>query len=215
MDDIKRLLEALIFASPTPLGMADMAARLPEGVIILPALLSLQDDYAGRGVELVQRDGGWAFRTAPDLAPHMTLYRTEERKLTKAALETLSIIAYHQPVTRPEIENIRGVTTGKGTLDALLEAGWIKPGRRREVPGRPLTWVTSQAFLDYFSLPSLSDLPGLADMKAAGLLDRRAARDVVPGVSGMEAPADDAQDLFATGQISDNTSQSEELEYVA
>lgn len=193
-NDLKRLLEALIFASPSPINMAEIAQRMPEGALLLPALLSLQQDYQGRGIELVQRDGGWAFRTAPDLAPYMTMYRTEERKLSRAALETLAIIAYHQPVTRPEIETIRGVATSKGTLDTLLEAGWIKPGRRREIPGRPLTWVTTQSFLDYFSLPTLNDLPGLADMKASGLLDRRAAKEVVPG----------AQDLFASPPESDN-----------
>lgn len=207
-NDLKRLVEALIFAAPAPIGMADLAQRLPEGALILPALLSLQQDYQGRGIELVQRDGGWTFRTSPDLAPYLTMYRTEERKLSRAALETLAIIAYHQPVTRPEIETIRGVATSKGTLDNLLEAGWVKPGRRREIPGRPLTWVTTPAFLDYFSLSTLNDLPGLADMKATGLLDRRAAREVIPG----------AEDLFASPAESDNNETAnrvDELENVA
>ncbi len=187
VDHVKRICEAMIFAAAQPLSIADMAERVPEGAILLPALLALQQDYAGRGVELVQRDGGWCFRTAPDLASYMTLQRVEERKLSRAALETLAIIAYHQPVTRAEIETIRGVMTSKGTVDALLEAGWIKPGRRRELPGRPLTWVTTPAFMDHFALSSLNDLPGLADMKAAGLLDRRAARDVIPGENDLFA----------------------------
>lgn len=186
---VKRVCEAMIFAAPQPLSMADMAERVPEGAVLLPALLSLQQDYAGRGVELVQRDGGWCFRTAADLAPYLTLQRVEERKLSRAALETLAIIAYHQPVTRAEIETIRGVMTSKGTVDTLLEAGWIKPGRRREIPGRPLTWITTPAFLDHFALTSLSDLPGLADMKAAGLLDKRAAREVIPGENDLFASA--------------------------
>ena len=210
-NDLKRLIEALIFASPKPLSMADIAQRVPEGALLLPSLLSLQQDYMGRGLELVQRDGGWAFRTAADLAPYLTMHRTEERKLGRAALETLAIIAYHQPVTRPEIETIRGVATSKGTLDTLLEAGWVKPGRRREIPGRPLTWVTTQSFLDNFALATLNDLPGMADMKAAGLLDRRAAREVVPGVVG-------ADDLFATPAESANNKEAnrtDELENVA
>ncbi|MES2728641.1 MAG: SMC-Scp complex subunit ScpB [Pseudomonadota bacterium] len=188
LDHVKRACEAMIFVAPQPISLADMAERMEDGAVLLPALLSLQQDYAGRGVELVQRDGGWCFRTASDLAPYLTHHRVEERKISRAALETLAIISYHQPVTRAELETIRGVMTSKGTLDTLLEAGWIKPGRRRELPGRPLTWVTTPAFLDHFALSSLNELPGLAEMKAAGLLDRRAARDVIPHEN----------DLFAT-----------------
>ncbi|HRQ80333.1 MAG TPA: SMC-Scp complex subunit ScpB [Azospirillaceae bacterium] len=168
-----RLLEALLFASAEPLPEALLAARLGEGINAAALLAELRRHYHGRGVNLVRVGGGWAFRTAEDLAP--LLRREEEvgRKLSRAAVETLAIIAYHQPVTRGEIEQIRGVATSKGTLDILLELGWIRPGKRRETPGRPLTWVTTEGFLDHFGLDGLRDLPGLEDLRAAGLLDSR------------------------------------------
>ena len=143
-------------------------------------LLELQAHYEGRGVNLLEMDGQWAFRTARDLADSLKIEKEEQRKLSRAALETLAIIAYHQPVTRAEIENIRGVATHKGTLDVLMESGWIKPGRRRQTPGRPLTWTTSSGFLDHFSLESIMELPGMDDLKASGLLDRRPAIDAIP-----------------------------------
>ena len=168
-----RLLEALLFASAEPLPEALLAARLGEGINAAALLAELRRQYHGRGVNLVRVGGGWAFRTAEDLAP--LLRREEEvgRKLSRAAVETLAIIAYHQPVTRGEIEQIRGVATSKGTLDILLELGWIRPGKRRETPGRPLTWVTTEGFLDHFGLDGLRDLPGLEDLRAAGMLDSR------------------------------------------
>lgn len=168
-----RLLEALLFASAEPLPEALLAARLGPGADAGALLTELRRHYHGRGVNLVRVGGGWAFRTAEDLAP--LLRREEEvgRKLSRAAIETLAIIAYHQPVTRGEIEQIRGVATSKGTLDILLELGWIRPGKRRETPGRPLTWVTTENFLDHFGLDGLRDLPGLEDLRAAGLLDSR------------------------------------------
>lgn len=168
-----RLLEALLFASAEPLPEALLAARLGEGINAAALLAELRRQYHSRGVNLVRVGGGWAFRTAEDLAP--LLRREEEvgRKLSRAAVETLAIIAYHQPVTRGEIEQIRGVATSKGTLDILLELGWIRPGKRRETPGRPLTWVTTEGFLDHFGLDGLRDLPGLEDLRAAGLLDSR------------------------------------------
>ena len=169
----KRLLEALLFAAVEPLDEAVLAQRFPEGTNLPGLLADLQDSYAGRGVELVQRERRWAFRTAPDLAPYLRIQEDVSRKLSRAAVETLAIIAYHQPVTRAEIEGIRGVATSKGTLDLLMENGWIKPGRRRETPGRPLTWVTTGHFLDHFGLNSLRDLPGVEDLRAAGLLDAR------------------------------------------
>jgi segregation and condensation protein B len=149
--------------------------------------MALQDHYKDRGVNLIDMDGSWAFRTAPDLGGALKMEQEVSRKLSRAAMETLSIIAYHQPVTRAEVENIRGVATHRGTLDALIEAGWVKPGRRRETPGRPLTWVTTTDFLDQFALSSIMDLPGLDDLKASGLLDRRPAIDTLPA----------ANDLFA------------------
>ncbi len=170
-----RLLEALIFASPTPLSEAALAERLPVETDIAGLLDELRQQYAGRGIVLVRRGAGWVFRTAPDLAGQLHLDALETRKLSRAALETLAIIAYHQPVTRAEIEEVRGVSMSKGTLDALLEAGWIRPKGRRRTPGRPVTWVTTDGFLDHFGLESLEELPGVEELKAAGLLDVRPA----------------------------------------
>lgn len=170
-----RLLEALLFASPTPLSETALAERLSKDVDVAVLLEELQRHYAGRGFMLVRRGDGWAFRTAADLAGDLRMETTETRKLSRAALETLSIIAYHQPVTRSEIEEVRGVSMSRGTMDSLLEAGWIRPKGRRRTPGRPMTWVTTDAFLDHFSLERLDDLPGIEELKAAGLLDVRPA----------------------------------------
>lgn len=180
MNDVTRLLEALLFASSEPMSVQALHERMPEGADVGTALMDLQAHYKDRGVNLVERDGLWALRTSPDLSNALQLTRMVERKLSRAALETLAIIAYHQPVTRAEIENIRGVGTHKGTLDLLMEAGWIKPGRRRNSPGRPLTWVSTHDFLDHFSLESIMDLPGMDDLKASGLLDRRPAIETLP-----------------------------------
>ncbi len=170
-----RILEALLFAASEPLPEKVLADRLPDGADIRALLADLADRYDGRGIILRRTDGAWAFRTAPDLAPMLSVEQVESRRLSRAALETLSIIAYHQPVTRAEVEDIRGVALSKGTLDILMEAGWIRPRGRRDTPGRPLTWGTTGAFLDHFGLESLKDLPGLDDLKAAGLLDARPA----------------------------------------
>jgi segregation and condensation protein B len=172
-----RTLEAALFASREPLNADKLQAFVPhlDGVAVHATLARIRQDYDGRGIQLEETETGWAFRTAPDLAENLATLRVEERKLSRAAMETLSVIAYHQPLTRVEIEGVRGVATSKGTIDMLLETGWIKPGRRRETPGRPLTWVTTPAFLDHFGLESIVDLPGLDDLKAAGLLDRRPA----------------------------------------
>ncbi|UYO47235.1 SMC-Scp complex subunit ScpB [Rhodopseudomonas palustris] len=181
-----RLLEALLFASPEPLDQAALAKRMPEGVDVKVALKQLQEDYAGRGVNLVRIANKWTFRTAGDLAWLMTRESTETRKLSRAAIEMLAIIAYHQPITRVEIEEIRGVATSKGTLDVLLETGWIKPRGRRKTPGRPLTFGTTEAFLSQFSLESLTDLPGLEELKGTGLLDTR-----LPTGFSVPTPSDD------------------------
>lgn len=170
-----RLLEALLFASATPLTETQLSAYFPEGSDLSELLQTLQGYYANRGVMLEQTNQAWAFRTSPDLAPYMRLEKTTQKKLSKAAVDTLAIIAYHQPVTRAEIEEIRGVSLSKGTLDTLLEAEWIKPRGRRRSPGRPLTWGTTEVFLDYFGLESLSVLPCMEELKAAGLLDTRPA----------------------------------------
>ena len=168
-----RLLEALLFASAEPLDQATLAKRMPDGVDVKAALAQLQAEYASRGVNLVRIANKWTFRTAGDLAWLMTRESTETRKLSRAAIEVLAIIAYHQPVTRAEIEEIRGVVTSKGTLDVLLETGWIRPRGRRKTPGRPLTFGTTENFLSQFSLEALGDLPGLEELRGTGLLDTR------------------------------------------
>ena len=176
-----RVIEAVLFAAAEPQSDAALQAYLPAGADLPAVLAELAAQYDGRGVNLVRVADGWAFRTAPDLAGQFRTERTETRRLSRAAVETMAVIAYHQPITRAEIEAIRGVAVSKGTLDVLLEAGWVRPGRRRQTPGRPLTWLTTAAFLDHFGLASLDDLPGVADLKAAGLLDARPAMAVLPG----------------------------------
>jgi segregation and condensation protein B len=193
----KRVAEALIFASPEPLAEKAIAERLPSGSDTGAILAELASDYAQRGIRLVKIADSWTFRTAPELAPHLQLERKVTRKLSRAALEALGIVAYHQPVTRAEIEEIRGVALSRGTLDVLLEAGWIKPGKRRRTPGRPVTWVTTQEFLDHFALEKIDDLPGLDEMKASGLLDTRPRVHVLqPGSS--EEGADEGEGEGAT-----------------
>jgi len=181
-----RLLEALLFASAEPLDLATLARNMPDGVDIKAALTRLQADYAQRGVNLVRIANKWTFRTASDLSWLMTRESTETRRLSRAAIEVLAIIAYHQPVTRTEIEEIRGVITSKGTLDVLLETGWIRPRGRRKTPGRPLTFGTTEAFLSQFSLEALGDLPGLEELRGTGLLDSR-----LPTSFSIPTPSDD------------------------
>jgi segregation and condensation protein B len=181
-----RLLEAMLFASAEPLDEKSLAERLPQDVDVHAALLRLQEDYATRGVNLVRIGGKWTFRTASDLSWLLSKETVETRKLSRAAIETLAIIAYHQPVTRAEIEEIRGVTTSKGSVDVLLETGWIRPRGRRKSPGRPVTYGTSEAFLSHFGLDAVSDLPGLEELKGSGLLDGR----LPPGFS-VPMPSDD------------------------
>lgn len=168
-----RLIEAIIFASSDPVAERVLASRLPEGANVGDLLEELRGMYENRGVNLIRIGNAVAFRTAPDLASLMQIEREVVRKLSRAAVETLSIIAYHQPITRAEIEEIRGVSLSKGTIDILLEAGWVKPKGRRRLPGRPVTWGTTDGFLDHFGLESLDALPGIDELKAAGLLDRR------------------------------------------
>lgn len=168
-----RIVEALIFASAVPVSEAYLAERLPEGADLSGILAALRDFYAMRGVNLMRIDGHWAFRTASDLSFAMRQDGQEVRKLSRAALEVLAIIAYHQPVTRAEIEEVRGVETSKGTLDLLLETGWVRMRGRRKSPGRPVTYGTTDAFLDHFGLSELRDLPGLDELKGAGLLSSR------------------------------------------
>jgi segregation and condensation protein B len=181
-----RLLEAMLFASAEPMDEKALAARLPQGTDLQAALIELQQEYAARGVNLVRIGGKWTFRTANDLSWLLSKDVVETRKLSRAAIETLAIIAYHQPVTRAEIEEIRGVTTSKGSIDVLLETGWIRPRGRRKTPGRPLTYGTTEAFLSHFGLDAVMDLPGVEELKGSGLLDGR----LPPGFS-VPVPSDD------------------------
>jgi segregation and condensation protein B len=176
-----RLIEALLFASPTPLSDADLTRRLPDSVTLGPLIEELQLHYRFRGIVLARVAGGWTFRTAADLAQHLAEQAVQPRKLSRAQIETLAIIAYHQPVTRAEIEEIRGVALHRGTLDLLVEAGWVQPKGRRETPGRPVTWVTTDGFLLHFGLDTLADLPNVDELKAAGLLDARPIQSLGEG----------------------------------
>src|SRR5262249_46501432 len=166
-----RLLEALLFAAGVPLDEATLARRLPNGINVKDVLAQLKDEYASRGVNLVKVGKKWTFRTAIDLSWLLTKQVVETRKLSRAAVETLAIIAYHQPVTRAEIEEIRGVVTAAGTVDVLLKTGWIRPRGRRKAPGRPVTFGTTEAFLSHFGLEEVGDLPGLDELKGAGMLE--------------------------------------------
>ena len=170
MDDYARAVEAAIFASATPLAVDEIVEHAGEGPIEL-ALGELAQHYEGRGIALVERGGRWHFQTAPDLAHLLRRTREEPRRLSRAATETLAIVAYHEPVSRAEIEGIRGVQISKGTLDVLMDAGWVRLAGRREGPGRPLLFATTQEFLTHFGLASRRDLPGIDDLKAAGILD--------------------------------------------
>ena len=193
--DALRLVEAVLFGSAAPVDPRDLAARLPEGADIAAVLAELQRHYAPRGITLVERGGKWAFRTAPDLTDRLRLESTELRRLSRAAIEVLAIVAYHQPVTRAEIEEIRGVALSKGTLDILFEAGWIRPGRRRQTVGRPLQWLTTDGFLDHFGLESLGDLPDVKELKAAGLLEGSDTAGAYGNRAGAGGPPVDTGEL--------------------
>ena len=186
MREAVRICEALLFAASEPLSEAQLAARLPDGVELTDVLSEVKKFYATRGVNLVKAAGKWTFRTAGDLAWLLSRDAKDQKKLSRAALETLAICAYHQPVTRSEIEDIRGVAISKGTLDVLLETGWVRLRGRRKAPGRPVTYGTTEAFLSHFGLERVGDLPGLDDLKRAGLFDGR-----LPPGFGVPAPNDD------------------------
>ncbi|MDI7774308.1 SMC-Scp complex subunit ScpB [Asticcacaulis sp. EMRT-3] len=195
-EETERAIEALLFAAAGPLSVAELAYRLPEGADAGKALAALRTRYAGRGVTLEIINDRWQFRTAPDMAYLMVEEREEPRRLSKAALETLAIIAYHQPVTRAEIEAVRGVGLSRGTLDVLHEMNLIKLRGRRRSPGRPVTYGTTDTFLEQFSLPSLSDLPGMAEMRAAGLLDLNVPADFLVPDPGQGQSADGEPSLL-------------------
>ncbi|MCJ7996730.1 SMC-Scp complex subunit ScpB [Rhizobium cremeum] len=191
-NEAARIAEALVFASAEPVSESFIADRLPRGTDVRAIMRRLKEDYAGRGVNLLQVDDHWAFRTAADLSFAIRKDETEAKKLSRAALEVLAIIAYHQPVTRAEIEDIRGVQTSKGTLDVLMEAGWVRFRGRRRTPGRPVTLGTTRDFLDHFGLEELRDLPGLEELKGAGLLSGRIPPNIsVPLPIGNDDLAED------------------------
>ena len=192
MGEQERMVEALLFASPEPMSVAEITNRLPHGCDAREALVHLGKRYEGRGVALRRIGDAWAFRTAADLGFLMQKEQVEHRKLSRAAIETLAIIAYHQPATRAEIEEIRGVSVSRGTLDMLIELGWVKLGRRKMTPGRPVTFIVTQVFLDHFGLETPSDLPGVKELRASGLLDNRPP----PGVLLESADDEDQDDMF-------------------
>ena len=193
-----RLVEALLFARQRPLKAQDIEDRVPVGVPVMELISELKNDYLSRGVNLVNIAGGWTFRTADDLKDNLRSLVQVKRRLSAAAVETLAIIAYHQPVTRGDIESIRGVPVSKGTLDTLLECNWIRPRGRRRVPGRPLQWGTSEEFLEYFSLENLNDLPGIEELKATGLLEKRDSLTslILPDDLPVEDDSGDQDELF-------------------
>ncbi len=197
-DEDVRLVEALLFAAGSTVTERAISERLGKDADIPAILKRLKSMYKGRGVELTRAGNRWYFRTAPDLGDRLKLEKIVPRKLSRAGTETLSIIAYHQPVTRAEIEEIRGVVISRGTLDILLEEGWIKPKGKRHTPGRPTTWGTTDAFLDHFGLESLNDLPGVEELKAAGLLDSK------QGMAAYTARAEDGDTLLFDTEESDD-----------
>ncbi len=196
MGEQERMVEAILFATAEPITVRELEARMPHGCDPAEALVHLRKRYDGRGVTLNRVGDAWAMRTAPDLGFLMQRETVETRKLSRAAIETLAIIAYHQPVTRAEIEEIRGVSVSRGTVDQLLEMEWIRFGRRKMTPGRPVTFVVTQGFLDHFGLENARDLPGLKELRAAGLLESRPP----PGEMPMSGQEGDEEDESAEGQ---------------
>lgn len=200
----ERMVEAILFASATPLSLREISARMPVGCDPAEVMAGLVARYEGRGVQLARVGDGWAFRTAGDLGFLMQEEAIETRRLSRAATETLAVIAYHQPVTRAEIEEIRGVAVSRGTLDQLMEMEWVRIGRRRMTPGRPATFVVTETFLDHFGLESARDLPGLTELRAAGLLESRPPSDgIVPPGLFPEPDADDSADVMADDLFDD------------
>lgn len=194
MAEQERMVEAILFASADPVTVRELNDRLPHGCDAAEALVYLRKRYEGRGVSVVKVGDAWAIRTAGDLGFLMQKETVEVRKLSRAAIETLAIIAYHQPVTRAEIEEIRGVTVSRGTIDLLIEMEWIRFGRRRMTPGRPVTFVVTQNFLDHFGLESARDLPGIKELRAAGLLENRLPPGAIPGPTVQDDDDDEVID---------------------
>ena len=196
MGEQERMVEAILFATADPVTVQELVGRMPHGCDPAEALAYLRKRYEGRGVNVVRVGDAWAIRTAPDLGFLMQKEIVETRKLSRAAIETLAIVAYHQPVTRAEIEEIRGVSVSRGTVDQLIELEWIRFGRRKMTPGRPVTFVVTQAFLDHFGLENARDLPGLKELRAAGLLDNRPLPGSQTPTEDDDAGDDDQSELF-------------------
>lgn len=197
----RRVIEALLFAASEPLSTTQLTECLAEGTEVKPLLEELQEHYKGRGVTLIQVAGKWTFRTAEDLSFLLRREAVEQKRLSKAALETLSIIAYHQPVTRAEIEEVRGVSVSKGTLDALMEMGWVRMRGRRRVVGRPVTYGTTEEFMSHFGLADIKDLPGLRELKGAGLLDANLPSDFEVPVPSDDAELEKDEDLLEDEEL--------------
>lgn len=194
MAEQERMCEAILFATAEPVTVKEIEARMPHGSDVAEALLHLRKRYEGRGVQVVKVGDAWAIRTAADLGFLMRKETEETRKLSRAAVETLAIIAYHQPVTRAEIEEIRGVSVSRGTVDQLLEMEWVRFGRRKMTPGRPVTFVVTQTFLDHFGLESARDLPGLKELRSAGLLENRPPPGAMPQLGEGDVDAEEASE---------------------
>ena len=190
----KNVVEAIIFSSSQPIKIEILEKRVPTSIDLAEILKQLKDDYSRRGIIFERINNSWAFRTSPEVSDNLIIEKTIRKPLSRPAMETLSIIAYHQPVTRAEIENIRGVSISKGTLDILLKLEWIKPKGRRQSPGRPLTWGTTETFLDVFGLQDLSSLPGMADLKSAGLVGSKPL--ITDDLSSLDENNDENQELF-------------------
>ena len=220
LDEDYRLLEALLFAAVEPIETETLRERMPEGVDVGALLARLTKDYAGRGINLVRVADKWRFQTASDLAPALIDIKETRRKLGNAALETLAIIAYHQPATRAEIEDVRGVAVSKGTIDILMELGWVRMRGRRRTPGRPVTYGTTDGFLAHFNLETITDLPGRDDLKAAGLLDPRlpsdfempSPKEILGGDDDLDPMEDEEQPEFFVDFMSDDDSSDDEDE---
>ncbi len=217
--DHLRMVEAILFAATEPLKEAEIADRLPDDADVSALLKTLVEQYEGRGVNLVKRGGAWLFQTAPDLAFLMRKEVDESKRLSRAAVETLAIVAYHQPVSRADIEDIRGVSLSKGTLDLLMEAGWVKPVGRREVPGRPVVYGTTAEFLAHFGLESIKDLPGVEELKAAGLLEpidvqlaQAMTQPAKPAAAADEEEIEDGNETDTSGAYAASTAQDAEGE---
>ena len=190
----KNVVEAIVFSSAKPVKIDILEKRVPPSIDLDEILMQLKDDYSKRGVNFEKINSSWAFRTSSEVSENLTIEKIIRKPLSRPAMETLSIIAYHQPVTRAEIENIRGVSISKGTLDILLELDWIKPKGRRQSPGRPLTWGTTETFLDVFGLQDLSSLPGMADLKSAGLVGSKPL--ITDDLSSLDENNDENQELL-------------------